>query len=53
MDDFGGFDGGFDDGFDDGYGYDNGYDNGYVDEVVGMDMANDGMMQYQEGVLLT
>jgi hypothetical protein len=38
MDDFGGFD--------DGYGYDNGYDNGYVDTVVGMDMVNDGMMQY-------
>jgi hypothetical protein len=41
MDDFGGFD--------DGYGY----DNGYVDEVVGMDMVNDGMMQYEEGVMLT
>jgi hypothetical protein len=28
--------------FDDGY-----VDDGYVDEVVGMDMMNDGMMQYE------
>ena len=35
--------------FDDcGYGNDE-----YVDEVVGMDMVDDGMMRYEEGVILT
>jgi hypothetical protein len=27
-------------------------DDGYVDEVVGMDMVDNGMMDYQEGVIL-
>ncbi len=44
MDDFG-FDGGFDGGYDGGY--DNGYDAGYVDEVVGMDMVDNGLMMYE------
>ncbi len=34
--------------FDDGY-----VDDGYVDEVVGMDMVDDGLMRYEEGVILT
>lgn len=29
------------------------YDDGYVDEVVGMDMVDDGLMRYEEGVILT
>lgn len=34
--------------FDDGY-----VDDGYVDEVIGMDMVDDGLMRYEEGVILT
>lgn len=29
------------------------FDDGYVDEVVGMDMMDDGLMRYEEGVILT
>lgn len=33
--------------------FDDGYDDGFVDEVVGMDMIDNGMMDYEEGVILT